>query len=72
MHLSFFQENNAIAVVDLNAEEIIAVHGLGFKDWSVSEIDPSDRDDGMFTAFTHGFVQYLPAGLYTLNCPYVC
>ncbi|XP_078335166.1 uncharacterized protein LOC144626161 [Crassostrea virginica] len=27
------QENNAIAVVDMQAENISAIYGLGFKDW---------------------------------------
>ena len=40
------QENNAIAVVDLETGEITSVHGLGFKDWSQSEIDTSDEDGG--------------------------
>ena len=31
--LVFFQENNAIAVVDMQAENISAIYGLGFKDW---------------------------------------
>ena len=44
--LVFFQENNAIAVVDLQAENISAIHGLGFKDWSQLRLDPSDKDGG--------------------------
>ena len=47
----FLQENNAIAVVDLETENITHVHGLWYKDWSQSEIDVSDRDGGELSAF---------------------
>ena len=32
--------------MDMATEEITHVHGLGFKDWSKSEMDASDRDGG--------------------------
>ncbi|QVL47385.1 MAG: choice-of-anchor I family protein [Thiocapsa sp.] len=40
------QENNAIAVLDIEAGTFSAVHGLGFKDHSLAgnELDASDRD----------------------------
>jgi hypothetical protein len=40
------QENNAIAVLDIDSGEYTAVHGLGFKDHSLAgnELDVSDRD----------------------------
>ncbi|WP_197034566.1 choice-of-anchor I family protein [Glycomyces sp. NRRL B-16210] len=40
------QENNAIAVVDLDAAEVTDVHALGTKDHSApgNELDPSDED----------------------------
>lgn len=38
------QENNAIAIVDLASAKTLAIKGLGFKDWSQSRLDPSDRD----------------------------
>ncbi|XP_041376857.1 mesenchyme-specific cell surface glycoprotein-like [Gigantopelta aegis] len=41
------QENNAIAVVDLTQMNITAVHGLGFKNWNNSFLDPSDKDGGI-------------------------
>tara|TARA_R110000823_G_scaffold27609_25_gene80609 strand:- start:27511 stop:29349 length:1839 start_codon:yes stop_codon:yes gene_type:complete len=43
------QENNAIAVIDVNAREIRAVLGLGFKDHGLigNELDASNRDDGI-------------------------
>lgn len=42
------QENNAIAVVDINAAEITAVLGLGYKDHGLigNELDASNRDGG--------------------------
>jgi hypothetical protein len=41
------QENNAIAVVDINAGSIVDVFGLGYKDHSLpgNGLDPSNRDD---------------------------
>lgn len=40
------QENNAVAVVDLNKESIQSIYALGFKDHSVigNELDPSNED----------------------------
>lgn len=42
------QENNAVAVVDLLAAEIVAVLGLGYKDHGLigNELDASNRDGG--------------------------
>lgn len=42
------QENNALAVVDINAQEISAVLGLGYKDHGLigNELDASNRDGG--------------------------
>lgn len=41
------QENNAVAVVDVEKAEIRSIHGLGFKDHSLSanKFDPSDQDN---------------------------
>jgi len=40
------QESNAIAVLDLQAKKFTHVHGLGFKNYMLSDnaLDPSDRD----------------------------
>ena len=40
------QENNGVAVVDLETKQITAIVPLGYKDYSLpgNEIDPSDRD----------------------------
>ena len=43
------QENNALAILDLESQEFEKVVGLGFKDFSLDEnpIDASNRDDGI-------------------------
>ncbi|MEQ8801991.1 MAG: choice-of-anchor I family protein [Haliea sp.] len=43
------QENNALAVIDVNAREISSVFGLGFKDHGLigNELDASNRDGGI-------------------------
>lgn len=40
------QENNAIAVIDMQTETFVDMYGLGFKNWQDYTLDPSDRDDG--------------------------
>lgn len=37
----FLQENNAIASVDLFANEITGIHPLGAKQWKRYDLDPS-------------------------------
>jgi len=46
---AIMQENNAIAVIDLEAGEIVALKGLGFKDHSLAcnGLDASNRDEGI-------------------------
>ncbi|XP_069134905.1 mesenchyme-specific cell surface glycoprotein-like [Argopecten irradians] len=38
------QENNAIAEVDIINEEILAIHPLGYKNWTQFKFDASDKD----------------------------
>jgi 2',3'-cyclic-nucleotide 2'-phosphodiesterase/3'-nucleotidase/5'-nucleotidase len=38
------QENNAIAVIAIRAASLLRVAPIGFKDWSLSALDASDRD----------------------------
>ena len=38
------QENNALAIVDVENAEVSAVLPLGLKDWSLSGLDPSSKD----------------------------
>ncbi|XP_072174784.1 mesenchyme-specific cell surface glycoprotein-like [Diadema setosum] len=40
------QENNAIAVIDLNSEDIVDIYPLGEKSWKDLRIDASDMDGG--------------------------
>ena len=46
------QENNAVAVVDINAEAVSNLIPLGFKDWTVDGVtmDASNRSDDIFFA----------------------
>lgn len=41
------QENNALAVIDIDSATVTAIHALGMKDYGISgnEIDASDKDD---------------------------
>ncbi len=41
------QENNAIAIVDLRLGSVRSVKPLGYKDFSLSGFDPSNRDDNI-------------------------
>jgi hypothetical protein len=41
------QENNALAVVDLDTAIVTGLVPLGFKDWSGLLLDPSNRDGGI-------------------------
>jgi hypothetical protein len=43
------QENNAIAIIDLEAKALSAVQGLGYKNYLIpgNEIDPSNKDNGI-------------------------
>ncbi|PWC29423.1 choice-of-anchor I family protein [Teichococcus aestuarii] len=63
------QENNAVAVLDLDGMAFTAVHALGTKDHSVAGqgLDPSDRDGGpaIVTAPVSGL--YMPDGLATFT-----
>lgn len=56
------QENNAMAVVDLNSNTITEVRGLGFKDYALpgNDIDPSNRDHGVNIRNVPVFGVYMP------------
>eukprot|EP00484_Ammonia_sp_Unknown_P013020 CAMPEP_0197074234 /NCGR_PEP_ID=MMETSP1384-20130603/211006_1 /TAXON_ID=29189 /ORGANISM="Ammonia sp." /LENGTH=606 /DNA_ID=CAMNT_0042513075 /DNA_START=51 /DNA_END=1871 /DNA_ORIENTATION=+ len=41
------QENNAVAVVDIVAKEIVGIYGLGMGDFSEYGLDASDKDGGI-------------------------
>ncbi|WAR31037.1 M130-like protein [Mya arenaria] len=61
------QENNGIAVVDLASEEIVDIFGLGFKDWTLANIDPSDRDGGVHMQPWKVFGMYQPDAIKMLR-----
>ena len=55
------QENNALAIVDLTTNALVAVKGLGFKDWSALQMDASDKDGGInFRQYNNLFGMYQP------------
>lgn len=41
------QENNAVAVVNLLTARVMAIRALGYKDWALSGLDASDRDNAI-------------------------
>lgn len=59
------QENNGIAVVDLESKQIQKILPLGFKDYSLpgNEIDPSDKDGQKVLANYPVFGMYQPDGM---------
>jgi hypothetical protein len=56
------QENNALAVVDLNTATVTQIVPLGYKNHSLAGngLDPSDRDDGVAIANWPVFGMYMP------------
>lgn len=70
------QENNGIAVIDLNLKTITDILPLGFKDYSFeyNAIDPSDQDAGIFFKPWQVKGVYMPDGIAVLpnnNVPFV-
>ncbi len=71
------QENNALAVVDLRAGEVLSIEPLGFKDYSLpgNEIDASNRDDiegnfqswPVFGMYQPDAIEFFGGYLYTAN-----
>ncbi|MET4699404.1 putative extracellular nuclease/2',3'-cyclic-nucleotide 2'-phosphodiesterase (5'-nucleotidase family) [Constrictibacter sp. MBR-5] len=59
------QENNAVAIIDLETAEIVDIVGLGLKDHSLEGqgLDPSDRDGGVNIAQVPVFGMYMPDGI---------
>ncbi|MDW8344459.1 MAG: choice-of-anchor I family protein [Verrucomicrobiae bacterium] len=41
------QENNAVAVINLLTARALAIRPLGYKDWTLSGLDASDRDNAI-------------------------
>ncbi len=59
------QENNALALIDIDAGTVTSVKGLGFKDHSLpgNGLDPSDKDSGIQIASWPVFGMYQPDAL---------
>lgn len=59
------QENNAVAVIDVQRGEVDSIFALGFKDYSLpgNELDPSDRDDEISIASWPVLGMYNPDAL---------
>jgi hypothetical protein len=41
------QENNAVAVINIRSGQLLRLSPLGYKDWSLSALDASDRDNAI-------------------------
>lgn len=62
------QENNAIAIIDINSATLDTVIGLGYKDFSKIGIDASDMAKSINISTHHNlFGMYQPDGLATYN-----
>jgi len=63
------QENNAIAVLDLETEMFTAVNGLGFKDHSLpgNELDANQNDDQALLENLPVFGMFMPDGIATYD-----
>lgn len=61
------QENNAIAVIDVQRAQVEEIRALGFKDHSIegNGIDPSNRDDGINIATWPVLGAYMPDAIAT-------
>ncbi len=61
------QENNALAIIDLDAGEISRLVPLGFKDHNNNPIDPSNRDGGIRIRPAPVFGMYQPDTIRSIN-----
>ena len=57
-----FQENNAVAEVDLSTENITSLWGLGYKQWG--HLDASNRDSGIRISYWPVRSWYLPDSIH--------
>jgi hypothetical protein len=57
------QENNAIATIDLTTKKIIAVNGLGFKNFNTGGLDSSDKDNAINITTKNVYGMYQPDGI---------
>jgi 2',3'-cyclic-nucleotide 2'-phosphodiesterase / 3'-nucleotidase / 5'-nucleotidase len=63
------QENNALAIVDLETARVVAIHALGFKDHRVAGagLDASDRDGAIAIRPWPAYGMYMPDGIAVLD-----
>ncbi len=63
------QENNGVAIIDINTATVDAIVPLGLKDYSLpgNEIDPSDEDDAVEFRSVDAFGMYQPDALASYN-----
>jgi len=57
------QENNALAVVDIASAKVVAINGLGLKDWSGLVMDASDKDGAINMKSWPVLSAYMPDGI---------
>ncbi|WP_345800644.1 choice-of-anchor I family protein [Microbacterium sp. AZCO] len=58
------QEANAVAVVQIPSARVTGIHPLGYKDYSVEKLDPSDRDNVFAPRSYAGlYGMYMPDGI---------
>lgn len=59
------QENNALALVDLEKKTITGIVPLGYKDWSTSGLDAGDKDGKVnIQAWPNVYGAYMPDSIY--------
>jgi len=61
------QENNAIAVFNLRSGELLRVSPIGFKDWTLTGLDASDRDNAIRVKPWPVFGMYQPDSVVALQ-----
>jgi hypothetical protein len=65
------QENNAIAIIDIDSAQVRRIAALGLKDHSIrgNELDPSDRDNAVAINTWKVWGMYQPDGIATFTGP---
>jgi len=61
------QENNAVAVINIRSGQLLRLSPLGYKDWSLSALDASDRDNAIQVKPWPVFGMYQPDAVATVR-----
>ncbi|OWF56661.1 mesenchyme-specific cell surface glycoprotein-like [Mizuhopecten yessoensis] len=61
------QENNAFAEVDIINKEILAIHPFGYKNWTNSKLDASDKDHAINIRSWPVMGMYLPDSIKAIS-----